>query len=73
MKLLGQVFNRGDDAGCGAIHRIADQGVTAVTHGIQNAPSWEAREGIEVGRCGLRMGFRENQKFGLLMNDFFET
>ena len=73
MKLLGQVFDGGDDADGGPVDGIANESVTTVSNGIENTPAGKTGEDIDVRRRGLGMRFRENQKFGLLADDFFET
>src|SRR6266481_4926440 len=71
VKLLGKIFDSGDNPRGGAIYGIADYRNAALADGFHDAPSRKSGERFDGKGSGLGMRFRENQKVGLQPGDFF--
>ena len=72
MKLAGEIFDRGSDARRGTIDGVADDRITAMLDGVEDAPAGKIGElvGGARGILGMRLG--EDQEFRLEVDDFFE-
>ena len=46
VQLPGQIFDSGDKAGSGTVDGVADRGVTAIAHSVQESPAGKARQSI---------------------------
>src|SRR3954471_10492654 len=73
MKLLRERFDGGNDTECGAIHSVADQREVAILDSVENAPAREICERVDAWRGFAGMRFSEDEKFGLLVDYFFEA
>ena len=65
MQLAGQVFNRRDDTGRRAVHRVADDCVTAVADGVQDFPTGQSLEPFHFTGYILRMSVRKYEEVRL--------
>jgi len=73
MKLAGEVFNGGDDAGRGAIHGVADDSEMMVAHGFEDVPAGAIGEDFKFAGSGVGMRFGKDEVFGPQAHDFFEA
>ena len=73
VKLACKIFNCRDDARGGPVHGIADHGVTAIAHSIQDAPPGKCCQHFDSGRRRLGMRCGENEKLRLQAGDFFKA
>jgi len=55
VQLPGEFFNGGDDTGRRAVDGIADYGVAAIAHSVEDAPSGASGESVEIARRSLRV------------------
>src|SRR5215472_12713039 len=65
VQLAGQVFDGGNDARSGAIHRVTRHHIAVIVHSSENLPPGERREPghLAGGVSGMRLG--KNQEIGL--------
>src|SRR5215472_8890588 len=72
VQLAGQVFDGGNDAGSGAIHRVTNHRVAAIVHSSENLPPRERREPRHLagGVSGMRLG--KYQEIRLQTSGLFE-
>src|SRR5258708_39094011 len=73
VKLLGEIFDSGDDSRGGPIYGIADHRKAAIADGVHAAPSRKRGEHFDSGGSGFGMRSRENKEFRLQPGDFFKA
>ena len=73
MKLSGEIFDRGDNARRRPVHRVADDGIAAIAHRVQNSPPSAIRQRFEIVVGRARMGRGVVEVIGLQMNHLFEA
>ena len=73
MQLSGQVFDGGNDAWGGTIHRVTDHRVTVIANGAHNFPPRERCELRHLARGVSGMRLSKYQKIRLQASDFFEV
>lgn len=65
VKLLGKIFDSGDNPRGGPIYGITDYRNAALADGLHDAPSGKRGERFDGKGSRVGMRFRENQKVGL--------
>jgi len=73
VQLAGQVFDGGNDARSGAIHRVTDHRVTVIANGTHNFPPRKRCELRHLARGISGMRLSKYQKIRLQTSDFFEV
>ena len=73
MQLPGEFFNGGNDTRSRAIDGIADYGVAAIAHRIEDAPSGTSGESVEIARGSFGVRGSEDQIIRLKAHDLFEA
>lgn len=73
VQLASQIRDRGNDAGSGAVHGIANDSIAAIAHGCKTAPTGAFGERVKIGATRFGVRLCEDEVIRLEASHFFEA